>query len=905
MRRIEGIRRFFRLPPSEHTVERDVDEELAFHLESRVEELIKRGSSPQDARQQALREFGDPAGARDELAAIDRAGVRRARRSLFIDALRQDVQQSARTMRREPGFALAVIVTLGLGIGLNAAMFGITDRLLFRAPAHVRAPDQVKNIYFTQTFARLGLVSQRNTSFIDYSELRRNVSAFGSAGAYFNVEASLGRGRDARRIQQAITSASFFPTLGVQPQLGRFYTEEEDTPGKGATVVVLSDGFWRRHYAGKTSALGQKLPLGDLVFTVIGVAPRGFNGVELEPVDVFVPIAAVAPRSYGEDWNTARNTRWLQVVARLRPEATIALVEEQATAVMKRNLPSDWGDDASARVTAESIILARTPAGGSTTITDTSRIALWLSGVSLLVLVIACANVINLLLARAARRQREVGVRIALGVGRARLVGHFLIETLLLALVGGALGLLLAGWGGALARNLLLPDIDWGSAAVAVDRRMLVYATALILCCGLIAGLVPALLSLRTNLMTVLKSGAREGIHRSRTRMALVVVQATVTVVLLVGAGLFVRSLHNVRQLNKGFDPDNVLAMYWDFGVLDLAPDRWDALYHEAAARAKQLPLVENAAVAITVPFWSSISTALRVEGWDSLPRTSDGGPYYNGVTADYFTTVGTRILRGRGFTRADRAGAPLVAVVSVTMARMFWPGADPLGKCLYLIGQDPKAPCSQVVGVAEDALRQSLRAEVMQFYVPLDQLRKTAFRTLFVRTRGDRQAAKTQVRQAVQSLNPGLPFADLRYLDELMAPKTRPWRLAAALFSAFGLLALLLAALGLYSVIAYNVAQRAQEMSVRVALGARRRHVLSVVAGDVGRVLIAGILLGVAGAWIGAQQAASLLFDVSPKDPTVFLAVVGVLLLAGTVAALVPAARALAIQPIRALRND
>jgi predicted permease len=450
-------------------------------------------------------------------------------------------------------------------------------------------------------------------------------------------------------------------------------------------------------------------------------------------------------------------------------------------------------------------------------------------------------------------------------------------------------------------RGLLLPDIDWTSGGI--DARTIAYAGVLVLLCGLTAALAPALHSLRTNLLTVLKSGAREGGGRSRMRTALVTLQATLCVVLLVGSGLFVRSLLNVRNLNKGYDPARVVALSWDLDVAGLEGVEADRFYREAAERARQLPAVANAAVSVTVPFWSAIRTQLRADGVDSIPQHQT--PLYNGVATNYFETMGTRIVRGRAFLEGEGKPGRLAAVIDEAMARKFWPNQDPIGKCLYIGGFKDKNGCSQIVGVVETVLNGSLEGGEMMYYVPLDFFQPSGFRALMVSIKGDRGAALAQLHQAMQTVRPGLPAVRMRLLGDLLAPHIRPWRLGASLFSAFGALALILAAIGLYSVIAYNVTQRTQEMSVRIALGASARDVVRLVVGEATLVVVVGVLIGLAAALFGALKVAPLLFHVSPRDPLVFAGVAGVLLVVGAGAALAPTARALRIQPIRALRAD
>jgi putative ABC transport system permease protein len=899
MVRIPGLRRFFRLPANERTVGRDIDDEVAFHIESRVEELIRAGESVQAARERALREFGDVEAARGELATIDRLGVRKRRRTDQFDALRQDLRLAFRTIRREPLFALTIVFTLALGIGLNALMFGITDRVVFRAPPHVVEADAVRRVFFSRSSG--GEVrTEPATHYQRYQALRAGVRGLSNAGAYITTDVSLGRGLEARRVRAMLATASFFRVLGVHAKLGRFYDESEDRPGDARNVVVLSHGYWQANYGGEASVLGREVRIGRLTYTVIGVAPRGFTGIDLLPVDVFLPMSASAGDLIDEDWRTSTDLFWLSIVGRLAPGATVGQAAEQATAILRAGEP-DLAGDTRARVTLEPAILGRNENWAQGRVPATGEITLWLSGVSLIVLLIAGANVVNVLLARASRRQREVGIRMALGVGRLRLFGHYLIETFALTALGGLLGVVIAHLFGRVAQPLLLPQIDWSTGPI--DLRVLAYTAALVMLTGLFACLAPAIQALRTDVITTLKMGVRSGTTSlGRMRASLIGVQVMLLVLLLMGAGLFVKSLVNVNGLDKGFHAERVFAMVWQNAVMQLQPAETERFYRDAAERVRQLPAVENAAVAVTTPFLSSVSTDLRAEGWDSVPRFRGRLPSYNSVDADYFATLGTRIVRGRGFQPGDQKGSERVAVVSETMERTLWPQGGALGKCLY-VGEG-SALCTRVVGVVQDVLWNDLREVGMQYYLPLPQF-EAPFHTLFVRVRGDATRAIEQVRQSVQVLRPDLPAADFRLLRDLMDSDVRPWRMGAILFGGFGALALLLAAIGLYGVIAYDVNRRTQEMSVRIALGARAGHVMRTVVGGASRTVLLGTVLGVLVVLSAAPRMGPLLFEVSPRDPAMLGLVVGTLLLVGVCSAALPVLRALRIDPIRALKEE
>lgn len=892
----------FRWPGTMRPVERDVDDELAFHLEQRAAELERIGLSPAAARAEAERRFGSMHDARRQLTGIDRRHQREHRRAEWWEGVWYDVRYALRGLWRQPGFAAAVVLTVGVGLGATAAMFGIVDRLLLRPPAHVLDPGRIGRVYFSEYFSWYGVATQQSTSYPDFVTLRDHVRSFGRVAAYFPRPSSLGRGREAQRIQTVAASGEYFAVLGVRPQRGRFFGAAEDAPPSGERVAVISDGFWRRQYGADPDILDRTLDIDRQRFAIIGVAPAGFSGVSLGAVDVWVPLSAVGAAIAGEGWDHAAGWRWINLVARLAPGATRAQADAEAGALYRAALAERGQPDSTAAVTLASIIAARGPRSGNGGVSE-ARISLWLGGVALLVLLIACANAANLLLARAVRRRREVGVRLALGVSRGRLVRLLLVESLLLVLLGSAAGLAIAYWGGSVVRAVLLPGMAWRQHAF--DGRILAVAAGLALFVAVATGLAPAAYALSQNVSGSVKAGVREGLGgRSRLRNALVLVQATLSVVLLVGAGLFVRSLRNVRGIDLGFDAARVLVV--DLALNDVDAETRDALFLRARDRVAQLPVVERASVALTAPFWSAISTELRIPGLDSIPSSRDGGPYVNAVTPGFFATMGTRIVRGRGFTDRDTRSATRVGVVSETFARVVWPGRDPLGRCM-LVGGDT-VPCTTVVGVAADARRQSLTddAPVLQYYVPLEQGQTTAvLRTLFVRTRGNPAAALAAVRRETQAVSADLPYPTVRYLADLVEPEIRPWKLGATLFGVFGGVALALAALGLYSVVAYAVAQRTHEMGVRVALGARGADLVRLVVMGTLRVVGLGLALGLLAALVAGRWVAPLLFRVSPRDPSVLVTVTGLLLLVGLVASLAPARRAARVSPAEVLKAE
>jgi predicted permease len=528
-----------------------------------------------------------------------------------------------------------------------------------------------------------------------------------------------------------------------------------------------------------------------------------------------------------------------------------------------------------------------------------AKVATWVSGVALIVLLIACANVANLLLARALRRRREIAVRLALGVSRARLLSQLFTESVLLALLGGFAGVVVADWGGAVLRAQFLAKAS--EVSVMSDTRTLLFGGVAALCAGLLTGLAPALTQ-HADVAGELKAGAREGtFQRSRVRIALLVLQGALSVVLLVGAGLFVRSLRHVRVIPLGYDVDPVLLVDLNLRGMQLDSARNVALRRELLETAQAIPGVEHASRQLTVPFWFTWDLDLHVAGIDSVGRL--GEFYLNAVTPEYFATAGTRILRGRGIEAQDGEHAPRAMVVSQAMAKALWPGRDPIGQCVK-VGADT-APCSYVVGIAENIRSQQLGDDPGLFYYLSTAQWHPEQGGLFIRTRGDAARSAETIRRALQRVMPGAAYVTVTPLREILGEQTRSWQLGATMFLAFGALALALAAIGLYSVMAYTVSQRTQEMGVRATLGAQQRDLVRLVLNEGLRVGVVGIVIGVVIALAAGQWVGPLLFQESPHDPLVFGFVAVVLLGTTVLASFVPSRRAARVDPMVALRYE
>jgi predicted permease len=531
---------------------------------------------------------------------------------------------------------------------------------------------------------------------------------------------------------------------------------------------------------------------------------------------------------------------------------------------------------------------------------NVGKVATWVGGVSVVVLLIACANVANLLLARALKRRREIALRLALGVSRGRLLSQLLTESLLLAVLGGATGLIIAHWGGAALRAGLLDKSE--AAAGLRDPRTVLFTAGAAVIVGLLTGLAPILQARRADLTGDLKAGAREGTyHRSKARVGLLVLQAALSVILLVGAGLFVRSLRNVQNTRLGYDVDPVLLVNLNMRGVKLDSTASIELRQRLLQTAKSVPGVENATLQLTMPFWSTWSLGLHVAGIDTVSRL--GQFDLNAVSPEFFSTLGTRILRGRGITDQDTPNAPRAAVVSEAMGKVLWPGKDPIGQCMKVSADT--MPCTFVVGIAENIKEQSLAADSGYYYYLSAAQFNPQQGGLFVRVRGDGTKFSEAVRRRLQKEMPGASYITTTPFTEILGSQKRSWQLGATMFVAFGMLAMVLAAIGLYSVISYNVAQRTHELGVRRALGAQAGDVVRLVITDGLRIAAVGVAIGVGAAFYAGKWVKPLLFNVSPKDPGVFAVVAVALVAVALAASWIPALRASRVDANVALRSD
>ena len=824
-----------------------------------------------------------------------------------LENIWQDVRYAFRGLKRSPAFAATVIATLGLGIGANAAMFDVVDRLMFRPLSYLRDPGSVRRIYW-QTDNRGTTRTTQTTYYTRYLDLQRWTHSFSQLAAFSERNLAIGDGELARERRVGAVSAAFFQFFNARPALGRFFTADEDVTPRGADVAVLSYAFWQSEFGGR-DVRGAVLRVGDIRATIIGVAPPGFDGVnDANPPVVYVPITTFAASGGNDDakrYYTYYEWGWVNVMVRLAPGVPVDVAESDATQAFRRS----WLAGAALDPTSPPIEAARPrvavsavrPGAGPEPALE-ARTALWVSVVAAIVLVIATANVANLFLARSLRRRRETVVRLALGVSRSRLVMQALTESLVLSLLGAGAALVIAQWAGAAIRTLLVTTQN-PSSFVLTDSRTVGLTIALAAAAGVFVGLLTAISAGRGDLSQTLRGGVRGGMtERARLRAGLLITQAALSVALLIGAALFVRSLEAVRSMRIGYDADRVLLVNRMIQRDALNDSTQRLLRTQLLDAARALPNVESAAWVSSAPFVSTSSTRLYVAGIDSVDAL--GSFSYQATTDDYFRTMGTRILRGRPILAEDRAGAPNVAVVSESMARTLWPGRDALGKCFRM--RDATAPCLTVVGIAEDMVQRDLAGtQRLHYYVSIDQYTRTWGNGLVLRVRGDPAAKAEIIRKSLQRVMPGASYVIVQPLSDIVADAQRSWRLGATMFVAFGGLALVVAAVGLYGVIGYNAAQRMHELGVRVALGAQRADVIGmVVKQGVGFALV-GAAAGVALALLSGRWLQPLLFRQSASDPWAYGGVSAAMMIVALGASLVPAVRASRADPITALRAE
>ena len=841
-----------------------------------------------------------------------------------MDTLLRDIRFGARTLAKSPGFTALAVTTLGLGIGVNAAMFSIADGFLWKSPAV--AERERLAIVFAQNRADGSYTDFSHADYLDFREAR---SVFEGLAAYYPLPLSLSHGAANERLWGEVVSGNYFDVLGVAPAVGRGFRPDEDrTPG-AAPVAVISHRLWQTRFQGRPETVGATVRINGHAFTVIGVAPARFSGVYYPGFrpDLWVPtmmLDALMPGTASRPFERGQTS--LRLMGRLRPGVSIAQAQAEVGAIgarLEREFPQT-NRGFQAVVFRESESRPEPDVAREASLSA----AFFLAGVGL-VLLIACANVAHLMLARATGRRTEMAVRLALGAERRHLVRQLLAEGLLLALAGGAFGAVLA-WGAteALAAALRLPTDIPLAFEFALDARGLGYTLAVSLGAALACGLTPALQSARTDVVVALKSDGRSGVgvRRTRLRQALVVSQVAVSCLLLISAGLALRSLRAMSEVRPGFDTQKALLVSVAPGLQGYSAERGRAFYRRLVESVSQVPGVRSASLGRYLPLeFSSSGGTVYVDGVHSRPDVQPESVGWARVAPGYFEAMGTALHAGRGFTWSDDAsGTPEVnsgvppsarslrdrgagrgvVVVNQTLARRYWPDGSAVGRFLRLNG--PEGPPLEIVGIAQDGKYRGLdEAQQPYLYLPLAQDYR-ADATLVVRAEGEPRALLPALREAVRALDPEMPLYDVKTLEELLAGRAllTP-RFGTAFAATFAALALVLAMVGLYGVVAYGVASRAREIGIRLALGASPARLRGMVLAEGARLCLAGAALGLLAALALSRLFASLLFGVSAVDPATFAAVPAGLVLAALLAAYLPSRRATRLDPVRALRSE
>ena len=816
-----------------------------------------------------------------------------------------DLRIALRSLARTPVFTAVAVLSLALGVGINTTIFSAVNGILLR-PLPVAEPARVAGI-FTSDYSG---PAYGGSSWADYRDLAERARSFELLAGVALQPVALGRGADGAAGEEAaltmaqVVSGNFFSLVGRAAERGRLLQPADDRPGAPA-VVVIGEGLWRARFGADEGILGRTLSIAGQPFVVAGVAPAGFTGTQRGiRTDLWIPASTLPLIRPGTGDLTSRGSRGIGILGRLRRgvDARAAGAELRALASdLRGEHPEAWVD-----VHGRGRRLTLVPESGLRVPPQVREGAVGISALLLvltaLVLLVACANLANLLLARAARRRREIAVRLALGAGRARLVRQLLVESVLLALGGGAIGLVLAVWGADLLGAVRLPVAVPLALDFTPDARVLVFALVLSLLTGLVMGLLPALQASRPDIVTTLRDGGTDT-GRSRLRGAFVVAQVALSLVLLAAAGLFVRSLREAIDVEPGFSTRRALLATIDLEVAGYPAERGASLFRDVAARVRGLPGVEAVSWTSHVPLgFNSARRSLAVRGHAPAPgeemeiSTATVGP-------DYFAVMGVPLVRGRGIEAGDVHGAPGVVVVNEAFARRFWPGRDPIGMEVGPYGD--AGPWSRVVGVARDGKYDS-RAEAPKpfYYVPWEQAPRSAA-TLVVRTAGDPQLLAAPVRAAVRAVDPALTVVESRTLAENLDLSLLPSRVAGMLLGGFGLLGLLLASIGIYGVMAYTVTQRTREVGIRMALGARSTHVVSLLVRYAARLVAVGVALGLVLTVVLARLVRGFLHGASAADPLTYLLVVLLLCSVALTAAWLPARRAAHVDPMIALREE
>jgi predicted permease len=798
---------------------------------------------------------------------------------------RREIVFAARRVKNAPGFAVVAIITLAIGVGVNTAMFGLIDALLFRPPAHITDPDRVVRAQFTR--GAEGTVAARSNypAFEDLAATR----AFTAVAGYTETTVSVGLGADAFEAKALIVTPDFFNVLGVRPQVGSLLGIQNG--------VVLSYAFWERQFGRDPAILGRPLLIGTGSYVVTGIVPNGFRSLQTTPVDLWLRMDDVAADYLRDGWRTNRQSYWMDVIARVPASTAVDAAKERASALLR--LAAQGNDRAPTGIVTRPLVSSRAAEKSREV-----RVSLWLAGVTAFVLLIACANIANLILARNIARGREYAVRLSLGASHWQLRRQLIADVCVVA-IPGLLAALVVEYAVRLAiPSFLATEIPIPQAFLDARSLLLMFAS------GSVATALVSIVSLTqvrpARIVRALTTQARvDGRSNSWTRGSLLALQSGLCVALLFSAGLFAKSLDRVLSLDLGVELDRTIQLSFNIPRGSRTPVEQQSLYDRALERVQAHAGVERAAISGANPFKSGrgagpfTAEKTRRELW---PYGEEVG-YTTAVGAGFFASVGAASLEGRDFTEQDRAGAPRVAIINANLAARLWPRGGALGNCLFM---DETRECYRVVGVLGGVWKlQALDRTKMAMYTPLAQTPDALPGALLVRARGDAGPMLAQLRATVQSIEPDLPAVNISRATDLVASEFRPWRLGATMFGGFSAVALIIAAIGLYGVVSFTTTLRTREIGVRRAVGAPARDIIRVVAGSGLGWVVAGLIVGSGASLIASGWMGDLLYQTSPHDPAVLAQTAGVLLIVAAIAIVAPVLRALRLAPATILRAE
>jgi putative ABC transport system permease protein len=870
----------FRNLIAKRKMERELDEELRFHLEMQIEQNLQKGMGVEEARRQALISLGGLQQAKEN--------CRDVRSGAFLDILIQDLRYAIRSLLKSPGLLLIVLTTLTLGIGASTAIFTVTHAVLLR-PLPYPDPDQLMMVWLRE---KDGSVS--NTNYATYKDWKEHLHSFEAIAAMSSWEPTLYGYGEPTPLEGLSVAHEFFSALGIGPFLGRDFVAQEDKPERNR-VVILTYGFWQRRLGGDPAIIGKQINLSGIPRTVVGILPRRFESIvryDYKEAEIFRPLG------YDETLpHACRSCNHLTAIGRIRQGVDVSQAAREIdsfTAALVQKYPQDYGQAGATIVPLQEQLVSQV-----------RKVLILLLAAVGIVLLVACANIANLLIARATRRSREMAVRAALGASRARLLRQLLTESILLAFTGGALGIALSAWAtDVLARYAptTIPRLH----SISLNWYVLLFATAMTVLCGLLFGLAPALQGSRLRLQASLQESGRSLVgDRQNLRKGLVIANIALALILLSGTALLLQSIRQLLSQKLGFDKENVITMsIYLTGPQYDERETVDSYYAQVLNRIQALPGIESAGIVSQLP----LSTNLDMYGVEARdkPLASRGqAPSAErfAITPGYLKALRIPILRGRGITAEDHAGSVPVVVVNRTFAEKMWPGEDPIGKQIHI--GEPERPWRAVVGVTEDVRHRGLQEPfAMQFYMPFQQWFDTSM-TVVVRTTIEPRSATESIRKAIWSVDSNQPISQIATMKQVVEATIAQKKFALRLVEFFAISALFLAAIGVYGVMAYSVTARVQEIGVRMALGADRSTVLSLILRSGLVLTVCGIFFGVIGALFCTRFLSSMLFRVEPTDP--FLLTVVTLILFGVafIASAVPAIRASRFSPVLALRHE